>query len=262
MSFSVLLGLLTAAGVLAFGAATGVHASDIFLNPHAAVIVCGGTFAAALICFPLRHFLNLGKIFIKTLTGQHKAMTLETINEIVRLSQLARNGKPLGPEIASIKNQFLKESLELLDRGGLTEEEFDEVLRTRLELQNERYKRSSATFKIIGKFPPAFGLVGTTMGMIGLLQDIGQENALERIGPSMSIALVATFYGLILANFLLIPIGENLNQASEDDLLMRRIVIDGVRLLQEQKHPILVQECLRSYLSPAERNKISRARAA
>ena len=130
------------------------------------------------------------------------------------------------------------------------------MLDKRVEIQNEKYKREGLTFKIIGKFPPAFGLIGTSMGMIGLLQGLGQPDAFEKLGPSMSVALVATFYGLVYANFFLIPIGENLALASEEDLLMRRIVIDGVRLIKEEKHPLLVSEFLKSYLSPAERVNI------
>jgi chemotaxis protein MotA len=130
-----------------------------------------------------------------------------------------------------------------------------------VELQNEKYKREGFTFKIIGKFPPAFGLVGTTLGMIVLLQGLGSPDAFDRIGPAMSIALVATFYGLIFANVFLIPIGENLTRASEDDLLMRRIVVDGVRLLKEQKHPLLVEEYLKSYLAPSERRKMKKVSA-
>ena len=111
---------------------------------------------------------------------------------------------------------------------------------------------------ILGKFPPAFGLVGTSLGMIALLQGLGEADAFERLGPSMSIALVATFYGLILSNVFIIPMGEHLSTLSDDDLIMRRIVVDGVMLIKEQKHPLLVQEFLKSYLSPGERNKMAK----
>src|SRR5690606_16760333 len=97
------------------------------------------------------------------------------------------------------------------------------------------------------------------MGMIGLLQGLGEPNAFERLGPSMSVALVATFYGLVYANFVLIPIGENLALASEEDLLMRRIVAEGIRLIKEEKHPLLVEEYLKSYLAPKERNRIKKS---
>jgi chemotaxis protein MotA len=99
------------------------------------------------------------------------------------------------------------------------------------------------------------------MGMIALLQGLGEPNAFEHLGPSMAVALVATFYGLVLANFFLIPLGENLTRASEEDLVMRRLVVDGVRLIKEEKHPLLVEEYLKSYIAPAERKRMKKSMA-
>ena len=261
MNISIPMGFAVAAAVIYYTALGEIRNSSVFMSSHAAAIVIGGTFAAALICFPLSHFANLFKVFFGTFTGKSKAAMVETINEIVKLSQTVNDGRPLAGEIAAVRNPFLKESLDLAEKGGLTDDELEDVLHKRVELQNERYKRDGMTFKIIGKFPPAFGLVGTTMGMIALLQSLGEANAFERIGPAMSMALVATFYGLIIANVFLIPIGENLAQASDVDLLIRRIVVEGVRLLKEQKHPLLVEEYLKSYLTPAERSKMRKSTA-
>jgi chemotaxis protein MotA len=256
MNLSVPLGFISAVLVL-WLASHGVPNLGILLSWHAFVIVIGGTIAAALICFPLSHFYSLAMVFLRTFTGQAKAEMLRTIQEIERISEAIHSGQELSSEVSKIKNPFLRESLELLEQGGLADDELDEVLEKRVELQNERYKRDSATFKTIGKFPPAFGLVGTSLGMIALLQGLGGANAFEQIGPAMSIALVATFYGLVLSNFVLIPVGENLNEASADDLLMRRVVMDGVMLIKERKHPLLVREYLKSYLAPADRNRIA-----
>lgn len=262
MSFSAPLGFLFSIGVIYFAISHGIANMKIFFDVHAAVIVAGGTLAAALICFPLKHFITLIRVYFRTVTGRTEQQTIDTINEIVGLSQGQNEGTPLEQLInTNVKNQFLRESLELLLQGGLSDDELNDVLEKRVELQNERYRREGNTYKIIGKFPPAFGLVGTTLGMISLLQSLGSPNAFERIGPSMSIALVATFYGLILSNVIIIPVGENLIQSSETDLIRRRIVVDGVRLLKEKKHPLLVEEHLKSYLPPADRNKMRKTAA-
>lgn len=262
MNFSAPLGFLVSIGVIYFAVTFGIANSRIFFDPHAIVIVAGGTLAAALICFPIRHFVTLIRVYFRTVTGRSEQQTIDTINEIVAMSQSQNEGAAL-EQLAQGKmsNLFLKEALDLVVQGGLSDDELNEVLEKRVELQNERYRREGNTYKIIGKFPPAFGLVGTTLGMISLLQSLGSPNAFERIGPSMSIALVATFYGLILANVVIIPVGENLIQSSETDLIRRRIVVDGVRLLKEKKHPLLVEEHLKSYLSPTERNKMRRTAA-
>ena len=256
MNFSIPLGIALGCFLIFSTLKEAIENFAVLASPHAALIVVGGTFAATLICFPLGHILNLIRIFINTVRQNKNALFLETITEIVRLSELLNEDRPLNGELKKIKNPFLKESLELLEGGGLTREELEDVLNTRVELQNERYKRDGMTFKIIGKFPPAFGLVGTTIGMISLLQSLGQKDAFTKLGPSMAISLVATLYGLVFANLFLIPIGENLNQASEDDLVMRRIVVEGVRLLRDRKHPLLVSEYLKSYMNESERRRL------
>ncbi len=143
----------------------------------------------------------------------------------------------------------------------LSYEELEEVLTKRIDLVNERYRRDSIVFKTIGRFPPAFGLIGTTIGMVALLHGLGSPGAFESLGPAMAFALVSTFYGLIMANSVLIPIGENLLQNSDNDLLMRRLVVDGILLLKSGKHPVLIHEFLISYIPPRERPKVKKVAA-
>jgi chemotaxis protein MotA len=256
MEISTPIGFLVGLVVVYYSISSGIKNALIFMDSHAMIIVIGGTLAATMICLPLRGLVNMFKVFFRTLMGRTQQETVETIREIVRIARETHNGVALEGQLARIKNHFLKESLTLVSQGGLADDEVDEILEKRVEMQNEKYRREGATYKAIGKFPPAFGLVGATLGMIGLLQGLGERDAFERLGPSMSIALVSTFYGLVLANFVLIPVGENLQQASENDLAMRKIVIDGVRLIKEQRHPLLVEEHLKSYLTPFERNKM------
>jgi len=261
MNISAPLGFILGFAIVAFSVTSGMKSAAIFINPHAAIMVLGGTLAASLICFPLGHFFSLIKVYVRAMLGQTKQERLRVINEIVTIARNQNAGQPLGGLLAGVSNAFLKESLALVESGGLSDMELEEVLDKRIEMQNEKYKREGATYKVIGKFPPAFGLVGTSLGMISLLQGLGEPDAFERLGPSMSIALIATFYGLILANVFIIPMGEHLVSLSEDDLIMRRIVVDGVRLIKDRKHPLLVEEFLKSYIPPAERNKMSKSTA-
>jgi chemotaxis protein MotA len=258
MNISSALGLLVGCAVIYFAVTSGMENSRIFLDAHAAIIVLGGTLAVALIMFPLRYFFNIFLVYLRVITGRTRQEIYSTINEIVKLSVELDRGRKLDELIPGTRNAFLKESLGVLAQGGLSVDELDEVLEKRVQIQNEEYKRDAAAYKTLGKFPPAFGLVGATLGMIALLQGLGGEGAFERIGPAMSIALVATFYGLVFANFFIIPVGENLQRASQEDLLGRRLVVDGVRLIQQKKHPLLVEEHLRSYLRPSERNRMAK----
>jgi len=131
------------------------------------------------------------------------------------------------------------------------------ILETRAETHFERYLDEADIFKTMSKFPPAFGLLGTTLGMIALLKSLGAEGGKNAVGPSMAIALVATLYGIGLANFIFIPIAENLTKQAKEDLVARRIVVEGIMLIADAIPAQLVEEYLRSFLLPSERAPLS-----
>jgi chemotaxis protein MotA len=93
------------------------------------------------------------------------------------------------------------------------------------------------------------------MGMITLLQGLGSPDSFKQIGPSMGMAMVATMYGIAVANLVLIPLGENLSKLNKKEFLNRNIVIDGIKLLRSEEHPLVVEETLNSYLLPGERSE-------
>lgn len=255
MNFSLPIGFILGAIVVTWTILKEVSNTQIFLNPIALVIVFGGTLASVVICFPLENFVNIIKVIWRALTGKTHTEAVAVIGEIVQLAEFRDD---LTSQIGNIKNIFLKESIELSLEGAISEEDLESVLIKRVETQNEKYRQDASIFKTIGKFPPAFGLIGTTLGMIALLQSIGTEGAFQKLGPSMSTALTATFWGLVFANLFLIPLGENLFLASQYDLNVRRIIVEGVMLLKEGKHPVVIEEYLKSHLPPSMRNKLKK----
>jgi len=256
MNFSLPTGILFGGGLIYWLITSEVSNPMIFANPHSIGIVLGGTIAAALICFPFEHFFNIFHVLIRALLGKQHKEIINVINEIVEISEFSNDGGELTSKIESVKNPFFKECIELLVDNSLTVDELEEVLEKRVELQNERYRQENATFRIIGKFPPAFGLIGATLGMIALLQGLGAPDAFKSLGPAMSVALTATFWGLLLANLVLVPMGENLHLASQNDLIQRRAIAEGTMLIHDKKHPLVVEEFLKSYLTPKMRNKM------
>jgi chemotaxis protein MotA len=159
----------------------------------------------------------------------------------------------LSEAIPTLKHDFLKEAVSLLSGGVLNEFEIRNVLEQRLKTLETRYMHEANMFRTIGKFPPAFGLLATTLGMIGLLQKIGQPDSQKLIGPAMSIGLIGTLYGIALANFIFIPIAENLTERTQEEIVLRRMIIEGVLLLKTQVNPITLRERLNSYLLPKQR---------
>lgn len=260
MNFSSILGVTAALVVFLVSVLTATPAREIFLDPHGILVVIGGTIAASLLCFPVSTFKVMAKVFLKKFLGRYGNRHENVIREIVHLSQeQSANPGALRDGVASLKTDFLKEAVDLMNDGGLTLPQLEEILRKRASVMTKKHQKEAGIFKTIAKFPPAFGLMGTTIGMIALLQSLGAADAYKKLGPSMAIGLVATLYGIALANFVFIPIGENLTKLNEEDDLLRQIVIDGVRLLWKKEHPLMVEEYLKSYLSPTERLRYTKA---
>lgn len=259
MNYTSIFGLLAAILVLGYGVGSATDNYKIFLDAHAIAIVIGGTFAATLICFPFSTIKNLFTVFFKKIVGKFSGTHAQVIQEIVNLSQGYRDDTNyLKNNLNTIKFPFLKEAIELMTEGGIPDQKIDMILKERAGTHFKRYEEEANIFKVMGKFPPAFGLLGTTLGMIALLQTIGSPDSFKLIGPAMAIGLVATLYGIAIANLIFIPMGENLIKLNKEDQVSRKMVILGVKLIREKEHPLVVEEFLKSFILPSERNKLKK----
>jgi len=254
LNFSSLFGLLCGVGVM-YGALTATTDNlSFFLDPHGILIVVGGTAAAASISFPILHVLGLMKVFVLRVLGTHRVDYPGTIQQILELSKKASLGtSALHDIIPTIRHEFLKEAVSLVASGILTESEIRQTLEQRLKTTELRLMQEANMFRAIGKFPPAFGLLATTLGMIGLLQKLGQPDSQKLIGPAMSVGLIGTLYGIALANLLFIPIAENLTERTQEEMALRRMMMEGALMLKQQANPITLREGLNSFLLPKDR---------
>ena len=243
-------------GLAVVGASLSETGMDMsfFLNFHGLVIVCGGTLAAAAISFPIPKLLTLFKVFFLRLVGRNRVDYHGTIEQMLELNKKLSLGLVGSHEaVAGIKNEFLKEAVSLVVDGVLSEREIRNVLDQRLVTIEHHYLHEANMFKIIGKYPPAFGLLATTLGMIALLQKIGSPGAEKLIGPAMAIGLVGTLYGIGLANLVFLPISEALVEKTEEEITLRRMIIEGSVLLKQRVNPVYMRENLNSFLLPSER---------
>lgn len=262
MNVSSLLGILSAVAVFLISLLTATDQTGIFLDFHGILIVIGGTFAASMICFPIKTVFGMVKVVFRRILGKNTHHVEEVILEVVELSKGMRtNPRHLVEKVEELKNPFLREAVELMNMGGLSGPMMDSILKKRARVIFKRHEKEANIFKTMGKFPPAFGLMGTTLGMVALLQKLGSPDSYKALGPAMAIGLVATLYGIAVTNLILIPMGENLTKANEEDELVRQVVLDGIRLLRSGSHPLVVEENLKSYLLPKERVKYSQQQA-
>jgi chemotaxis protein MotA len=256
MNLSSLVGFLASFGVFGLALFSSGRDYSIFLDGHAILIVLGGTVAASCVCFSLPRVLGLLKVFVKRMLGHNKKDFMAIISEVVELSQASRKGRQAFESATNeLKDPFLQDAAQILFfmEADIDHEDLRSLLEIRAETHYERYLAEADVFRVMSRFPPAFGLMGTTLGMIALLQALGNPNAKNLIGPAMSIALVATLYGIFLSNFIFIPIAENLTQQTKEDLVARRIVVEGILLIAKDKPSLFVEEKIKSFLLPSER---------
>jgi chemotaxis protein MotA len=254
MNFSSLFGVLFGIGVM-YGA---LHATtdniQFFFNLHGILIVLGGTAAAASISFPIFQVVGLLKVFVLRVLGRHKTDYQEAITQVLELSKKASIGtSALNDSLPGIKHEFLRECVALVASGVLTEGEIRTTLEQRLKTLEARFLQEANMFRAIGRFPPAFGLLATTLGMIGLLQKLGEPDSQKMIGPAMSVGLIGTLYGIALANLIFIPIAENLTERTTEEMALRRMMVEGALMLKQQVNPITMREGLNSFLLPKDR---------
>lgn len=253
MNFFSLLGFVLAGLVFTFGVMTTTSDPSKFIDMHAILIVVGGSIAATSIAFQLDRLAVLFRVFLRRVLGGRKTDYVTVITDLMRLADAYRGNGDFEKLVKSSPEPFLKEAFQIAMENVLDRERLVKVLRNRVSTQYHRYQDEATKFKTVGKYPPAFGLMGTTLGMISLLQKLGEPGSQKMIGPSMSVALVATFYGITLTNLVFGPIAENLMDSAKETRLKHTIIVEGVILILEKTNPIVLAEELNSYLLPQER---------
>ncbi len=250
--FSV-IGLFIATGVLIIGLNLSSDNLSMFIDYPSMFIVIGGTFAATAVSFQLDRIFALIKIFMVHFTSGKKINYKSLITEIADCNESHRKNEGLDGKITSTKDLFLKEALELVNDGVLSEEQIIKILEDRAENLYYLNMEDASKIKTIGKFPPAFGMMGTTIGMIVLLANLGGEDALKMIGPAMGVCLITTLYGVIIANLVFVPISEHLSEDTKNVNMKNMVIIEGVKHIIKKSNPVLLIEELNSFLRPSQR---------
>ncbi len=253
MNIFSIIGLIVATIVFFFGLRLSSEDLGIFLDGSSAFIVFGGTFAAAAVSFQLDKIFNLVKIFFMQFIGGEMINNAQLIRNIMQVCEKVRSGESVENLSSQVKDPFLKESIQLIADGILDESSVIDILTRRASQMTYLRLEDVRKVKTLGKFPPAFGMMGTTIGMIVLLSNLGGQDAMKIIGPAMAVCLITTMYGVALANLVIIPIGENLEELARQSSIRNNIIIDGVKHIMKKSNPIFVAEDLNSFLNPSER---------
>lgn len=222
----------------------------VFINKNAMMITLGGTIAATFISFPLPRVMSVAVVLFN-IFKQDIQKPSTYIGRIVGLAFKARKESllSLDKEAKKIGNRFLKKGIEMIV-DGTPPEMIKDVLETELNFLNTRHMAGEHIFRTAGKFAPAFGLIGTLIGLIAMLRGLGGSSDTSTLGPAMAVALVTTFYGAMMSNLFLLPVAEKLRSRTDEEIVQIQIIIEGILMIQAGKNPRIIEQKLNSFLPP------------
>lgn len=251
MDISSLIGFVAGSGFVMLTILLG-SSLMLFFNIPSIVIVIGGTLAATMIGFPLKDFLGVAKTGMKVFMFKiEKPEAL--IKNLVDISNKARKGGLLSIEgdIKNTNDPYLKQALQMTVDGVKTSD-IASVMQKRMELTERDHKIGYTVFKSMGAYAPAFGMIGTLIGLVQMLANLDDPSS---IGPKMAVAMITTFYGAVMANLFFIPMADKLKLRSEEEIMNMTLLFEGVVSIREGEHPRLMEDKLNVYLAggaPAE----------
>ncbi len=256
MDLATLVGLAAAFALMIFGILQGgVSALGGFVDVASVLITFGGAFMATM--------ATQGSIpefvaNLKTITLTFKKVEVneeDTIKSIIDLSNVARKEGLLALEEAAngIEDAFLKKGL-LLIVDGTDPELVRSIMETELTCVASRHKGSIGFWEALGAAGPAWGMIGTLIGLINMLRDLSDINA---VGSNMAVALVTTFYGSVLANWICTPVATKLKANDAAEISLKEIIVEGLLSIQAGENPRVIEEKLKSFLSPDKASAMS-----
>lgn len=214
------------------------------------IITLGGGLCATLVSCKITEFAKIMKVTVKVLRGK-EPRPQDTIRMLVELSLKARREGLLSleSEQENIDNDFLKQSLQLVV-DGVEPEVIVDTMDLELENMKARHDKGVSLFKTMAAQFPAWGMIGTLIGLIKLLESLDDPS---KIGSAMAVALVTTFYGSILANLICNPIATKLAEKSKEEIQEKKMIIEGVLSIQAGENPRILEHKLKTFLSPKQK---------
>ena len=238
-----------------------------FYQPQSVFIVLGGVLSATLVNYPIQAVINMGNVF-KNVVLSEKFDFTGTIDKIVVLAEKSRKDGLLSLEagLKDIESVFLRNGIEL----AINERDSNR-LRTFLTMDlnniSTRHIGAQEIILYMAAYAPAFGMLGTVLGLIIMMNkfqmsgetssiDFNVADQFSALLVGMGTALITTFYGVFLANMVFLPIAGKLKRRSENEIMLKSIVLEGIISIHGREHPILIKEKLMTFVAMSERNAL------
>lgn len=250
MDIATFVGLLGSFGIVLLAMLVG-GSGLMFLDTPALLIVFGGTLFTVLTKFTLAQVIGAFKVALKAFSFRQTRPEV-LIDEIVKLAEAARKGGLLALEERKVSTEFLDKGVRLLVDGH-DPEMVRAVLTSDMAQAEQRHEWGARIFKAIGDVAPAMGMIGTLVGLVVMLASMEDPKS---VGPAMSIALLTTLYGAMLANMLALPIADKLELRRAEEGRTKALIIDALLAIQDGQNPRVINTMLQSYLPESQRRRL------
>ena len=250
MDIATIVGILLGIGSILGGILLMTPDLGMFGSVSSFAIVFGGMIASVSVAFPLQEVMKLGAAMGAVFKGSKEKLGDE-VDGAVEVSETARKGvADLESKVSSIDNPFFRDGVQMVI-DGMAIEELTDILSTRIDYRESRERTQADLFKNMGVMSPAWGMIGTLIGLVVMLSGFG-EGGTDTLGAGMSAALITTFYGAVFANLFFLPMSAKILTRVAFHSTQQSLYLEAVRLIHQKKHPIIVREKLNSYIPPKE----------
>ena len=253
MDITTLIGTLLAFGLVIGSMASGDGGLAIFIHVPSMAIVIGGTMATTMMNFPIGEFKSIVKVML--VTALYKSSTPnEEIDRLITYANLARKEGLLALEckLQEVDDPFFAKGVQLVI-DGFSSDTVRDIMELEAEFERQRHSMGKKLLDQMGAFAPAFGMIGTLVGLVQMLQNLSDPSS---IGQGMATALLTTLYGAMLANMIFIPLAGKLEIRAKLEALLRTLMIEGIVAIQSGEKPALIKEKLKGFLAPGVREAI------
>lgn len=254
MDITTILGVVSGIGLIVIAIVMRMGGMGLigFFDVSSMFITFGGAFAATLVNYPMKQVLGVFKIAKKVLTEKEEDPA-ELINQFINFTKIAHKQGilELEKELDKINNDFLKRGVQLVVDGA-DQERIRSELETEITFIRERHLLGQEIFVTLGTYCPAFGMIGTIIGLIMMLARLEDQS---QIAAGMAVALLTTFYGAVAGYLFFLPIAGKLKRRSEDEIFIKEVIIRGVLSLQAGEIPSVMEAKLKAYLAPQLRKR-------
>src|SRR5690625_102200 len=248
MNPSTLIGIVASVILLAVVLFYTAVDPSLFIDIPGLLVVLVGTMAATFISYPLSEVVRIFGL-IGTVLRNEKLYTQDDIDELINISRLwiAGDIRAVEDALEEVHNPFLKTGVQLVI-DMTPEEEILELLQWRISRMRAREHAEAQLFRVMASYAPAFGMIGTLIGLVNLMFLLG-DGDITAIGQQMALALMTTFYGVLLSNLIFKPVAVKLERRTEQRVILMNMVLQGISMMSQKRGPAVMRETLNSKMT-------------